>query len=68
MMSITFDLLNCLSKSFTRILNTRLTDWTEWYNAYVEPQAGFRAQMGTTDSIFVLHGLINNFISTGKHF
>ena len=51
-------LLSTLGKLFTRILNYRLMNWTENYAVYVEAQAGFRANMGASDNIFVLHGLL----------
>ena len=59
-------LLSILGKLFTRILNTRLTEWAETYYVYNEAQAGFRAGMGTADNIFVLHGLITHLINQGK--
>ena len=59
-------LLSTLGKLFTRILNTRLTNWAEEYYIYIEAQAGFRANMSTTDNIFVLHGLINHMLNTGS--
>jgi len=46
-------LLSCLGTLFTRILNTRLCNWAESYNVYIEAQAGFRSKMGTADNIFV---------------
>jgi len=33
---------------------------------YIEAQTGFRAKMGTTDNLFVLHGLINHMINNCK--
>lgn len=56
-------LLSTLGKLFTRALNNRLSEWAENYSVYIEAQAGFRARMGTTDNIFVLHGLINHVIN-----
>jgi len=55
-----------LGKLFTRILNNRLTDWTSKYNVYIEAQVGFRANMGTVDNIFVLHGILKHMLNTGK--
>ena len=57
-------MLSCIGKLFTRILNNGLCKWAELYNVYVEAKAGFRAKMGTTEYIFVLHGLINYVINT----
>ena len=59
-------LLSTMGKLFTRILNNRLMDWAENYSVYIEAQAGFRANMGTVDNIFILHGLINHLINNGK--
>ena len=59
-------LLSTLGKLFTRILNNRLTEWAEEYAIYIEAQAGFRANMSTTDNIYVLHGLINHFKNRGN--
>ena len=55
-----------MGKLFTKILNSRLTEWAENYGVYIEAQAGFRSKMGTTDNIFVLHGLITHLINEGK--
>ena len=57
-------LFSTLGKLFTKILNSRLTDWAENYGVYVEAQAGFRSKMGTIDNIFVLHGLITHISVT----
>ena len=59
-------LLSTLGKLFNRILNTRLMEWAESYHVYIEAQAGFRAEMGTVDNTFVLHGLITHLINQGK--
>ena len=59
-------LLSTLGKLFTKILNSRLTDWAENYGVYIEAQAGFRSKMGTIDNIFVLHGLITHLINKGR--
>ena len=55
-------LLSTLGKLFTKILNSRLTEWAENYQLYIEAQAGFRSNMG----IFALHGLITYLINQGK--
>ena len=60
-------LLSVIEKLFTRILNNRLTHWAEDYYIYIEAQAGFRSGMGTTDNIFVLHGLITHMLNEGKY-
>ena len=51
-------LLNVLGKIFTRILNNRLETWAEKYQIYIEAQNGFRQGRGTTDSIFMLHQMV----------
>ena len=55
-----------MGKLFTCILNNRLTYLASKYNLYIEAQAGFRANMGTVDNIFVLHGILNHMRNTGK--
>ena len=59
-------LLRVVGKLFTSILNNRLNDWAENYNVYIETQAGFRKGMGTTDNIFILHGLISHCINNNE--
>ena len=59
-------LLSTLGKLFTKILNSRLTEWAENYQVYIEAQAGFRSKMGTVDNIFALHGLITHLMNQGK--
>ena len=48
------------------VMNNRLIAWAESYGIYVEAQNGFRSGRGTTDSIFILHNVINKFIEEGK--
>jgi hypothetical protein len=38
----------------------------EKHGANVEAQSGFRSKMGTTDNIFVPHGLISHMLNNGK--
>lgn len=59
-------LLSTLGKLFTKVLNDRLTIWAETYNVYIEAQAGFRQNMGTTDNIFVLHSVIHHLLNKKK--
>ena len=59
-------LLSCLGKLFTRILNNRLTDWSEKYFVLVEAQEGFRSNMSTVDDIFVLHCLLTHVLNQGN--
>jgi len=48
------------------LLNNRLTDWAEKYGVYIEAQADCRSTMGTTDNLFVLHGLDSHMINSNK--
>ena len=59
-------LLSTLGKLFTKILNTRLTNWAEDYHVYIEAQAGFRKNMGTVDNIFILHGVVTHLLNENK--
>ena len=59
-------LLSVVSKLFTSILNTRLNEWAEQYQVYVEAQSGFRKGMSTIDNIYVLHSLITHCINEKK--
>ena len=58
--------LSCIGKLFTKLLNDRLTKWTESEHILTEAQFGFRKGRGTTDSIFALQGLIDILFSQGK--
>ena len=55
-----------MGKLFTRILNNRLNNRAEEYNIYVEAQAGFRKNMGTTDNIFILNNLITHCLNNNQ--
>ena len=59
-------LLSALGKLFTRVVNNRLSEWSENYFVLIEAQAGFRANMSTVDDIFVLHGLISHILNHGE--
>ncbi|MCG8034648.1 MAG: endonuclease/exonuclease/phosphatase family protein, partial [Candidatus Thiodiazotropha taylori] len=59
-------LLSALGKLFTRVVNNRLSEWSEKYFVLIEAQAGFRANMSTIDNIFVLHGLISHILNHGQ--
>ncbi len=50
---------SCVSKLFTRVLNSRIASWCDKYSVLIEEQSGFRENYSTVDCIFVLHGLIN---------
>ena len=59
-------LLSIVCKLFTKIMNSRLNDWAENEYILTESQFGFRSQRGTTDCLFILHGLIEKLLSNGK--
>ena len=59
-------LLSALGKLFTRMINNRLTYWSDRYFVLIEAQAGFRANTSTIDDVFVLHGLISHILNHGK--
>ena len=59
-------LLSCLSKLFTTVLNKRVEGFCEENNFISDAQFGFRKGYSTTDAIFVLHSLIQNFLFNNK--
>ena len=59
-------LLSCLGKLFTRVLNNRLAEWAENDNIMNDNQFGFRKGRSTTDCLFILHGLVEIFLSQKK--
>ncbi|MCG8033307.1 MAG: reverse transcriptase family protein, partial [Candidatus Thiodiazotropha taylori] len=59
-------LLSTLGKLFTRVINNRLSVWSEKYFVLIEAQAGFRVNMSTIDDIFVLHGLVSHILNQGN--
>ena len=56
-------LFTSLGKLFTRVINNRLTDWSEKYYVLIEAQAGFRVNMSTVDDVFVLHSLLTHVLN-----
>ena len=60
-------LLSVVGKLFTSILNTRLNEWDERYQVYVEAQSG-RKGMSTVDNIYVLHSLITHCINEKRNY
>ena len=56
-------LLPCLSKVFTKIINTRLMKFAEENGLNMEEQAAYRKGYGTVDQIFVLQSLIEKQLS-----
>ena len=59
-------LISVICKLFTKIMNSRLNRWAENNNVLTEAQFGFRSGRGTTDCLFILHGLIEKMLSKGK--
>ena len=59
-------LLSVVGKVFTSIPNNRLNDCADNYNVCIEAHVGFRKGMGTTDNIFILHGLISHCINNNE--
>ena len=59
-------IISCLGKLFTTILNNRLNTWAESEGLLTESQFGFRRGRGTTDGLFVLHGLIEILLARNK--
>ena len=47
-------LLSIVGKTYTIILNKRLSDWAEANNIIADEQAGFRRGRSTMDQLFVL--------------
>ena len=58
-------LLSCLGKLFTRVMNNRMTKWVDRYGKVNETQFGFRKGKGTSDCLFILHGLIELLFAKG---
>ena len=55
-----------LSKVFIHILNSRLQRWAEENGVIGEEQAGFRRNYSTADNVFILHSVINKYLSRHK--
>ena len=58
--------MSCLSKLFTAILNTRLTDYLEKQTLIAPNQSGFRKNFGTRDNLFVVDSLTSKYINSNK--
>ena len=59
-------LMSVVGKLFTKIMNTRLNNWAEKEHILTESQFGFRKGRGTTDCLFILHGIIENMLNNGN--
>ena len=52
-------LTNVMSKMFTYILNTRMSEWLQESELTSECQFAYKTGYSTTDAIFVLHGILS---------
>ena len=59
-------LLSCVGKLFTAALNCRITKFLELTGSLGDEQAGFREGFSTMDYVFVLHSIINIYLSKKK--
>ena len=59
-------LLNIISKIFSSILNTRLSQWAESNDLIPEAQAGFRKEYSTIDHIFSLQAIVQKYLSKSR--
>jgi hypothetical protein len=59
-------LMSCLGKVLTGILNNRLASFSDETGLLSSAQAGFRNAHSTAENIFILHRLINLYLSTKK--
>ena len=59
-------LSNILYKVFANILNTRLCQWSNKHKFVDEAQAGFRAGYSAVDNVFILHAMIQKYLSKRK--
>jgi len=59
-------LTSVFSKVFLHIVNNRLQKFIENNDIIVEEQSGFRKGYSTIDNIFVLHGIIEKYLSRSR--
>ncbi|RUM94525.1 MAG: hypothetical protein DSZ28_02740, partial [Thiothrix sp.] len=59
-------LTSILSKVFMHIVQSRLQKFVEKRGIIVEEQSGFRKGYSTVDNVFVLHGIIDKYLSRRK--
>ena len=59
-------LLSCFGKLFTNVINCRLTDFLNTFNAIGTEQAGFKAGHSTVDHMFVLKSLVDIYLSRNR--
>jgi len=56
-------LLSCLSKSFTIVINKRISSYCDTYNTVSDAQFGFRKESSTTDATFALLALVQHYLN-----
>ena len=61
-------LISCVAKLFTCLINNRLNCWAELNEKFCKNQYGFRKNKSVTDCIFIVHGLIEHFLSKSVPF
>ena len=59
-------LISVMCKVFSGILLNRLNFGTDEVNFFCQEQAGFRKSFSTIDNIFILHTVINKYLSRKK--
>ena len=59
-------LLSCLSKLFTTILNNRIITFCEDHSVISDAQFGFKNGLSTSDAIFTLLNIVQNFLNENK--
>ena len=59
-------LLSCIGKTFTALLNKRISVYMESSEILLENQAGFRKEHSTTDHVFLIKCLIDIYLGTGR--
>ena len=59
-------LLSCLSKLFTTILNNRITKFCEDHSVISDAKFGFKKGLLTSDAIFTLLNIVQNFLNANK--
>ena len=57
-------LSSCLSKSFARVLYNRMDKFVSDYTILNESQIGFRKSYRTTDHVFTLKSIIDNYLKS----
>ena len=59
-------LLSTLGKLFTRIINNRLTFWSDTFHIIGDTQSGFRKSCSTVDNVFMLQSVIDSCLNTKR--